>query len=90
MHTVNVVRDRPDLPALEEELKGLGADVVTTEERLKGDLAASGLPRPALALNCVGGSSSAAVAKALACGLCSRQTPPSSLRAPPPKKYARC
>ncbi len=65
VHTINVVRDRPDLQRLREELQGLGATLVTTEDALKADLAAAQLPRPALGLNCIGGSSSAAVAKAL-------------------------
>lgn len=63
--TVNVVRDRPDLQRLQDELQALGGTLVTTEERLRQDLAAERLPRPRLGLNCVGGSSSAAVAKAL-------------------------
>ena len=45
--------------------QGLGATLVTTEERAKEDISAAQLPRPRLGLNCVGGSSSAAVAKAL-------------------------
>lgn len=65
LKTVNVVRDRPGLQDLRSELSALGADVVTTEEALKEDLASLQLPRPRLALNCVGGSSSAAVAKIL-------------------------
>lgn len=60
-----MVRDRPDLQQLLNELRGMGGTLVTTEERLKEDLAAARLPRPRLGLNCVGGSSSAAVAKAL-------------------------
>ena len=68
VHTVNVVRNRPDLEQLREELRGLGASVVTTEDALKQDLAAADFPsRPLLGLNCVGGSSSNAVAKALGC-----------------------
>lgn len=63
--TVNVVRDRPDLQQLQDDLQALGGTLVTTEERLKQDLAAKQLPRPRLGLNCIGGSSSAAVAKAL-------------------------
>ena len=38
IHTVNVVRDRPDLSELEHYLSGLGADVVTTDEKLKAAL----------------------------------------------------
>ena len=52
---------------LTDELLGLGATVVTTEEGLKARLREAGLPPPALALNCVGGSSATAVAKSLGC-----------------------
>ncbi|NXV22988.1 MECR protein, partial [Cepphus grylle] len=58
--TINVVRDRPDLPKLVERLMALGADHVITEEMLRKpemkDLFKS-IPKPRLALNCVGGKS---------------------------------
>ncbi|NXD94239.1 MECR protein, partial [Chaetorhynchus papuensis] len=58
--TINVVRDRPDLPKLVERLMALGADHVVTEEMLRKpemkDIFKS-TPRPRLALNCVGGKS---------------------------------
>ncbi|XP_058712216.1 enoyl-[acyl-carrier-protein] reductase, mitochondrial [Poecile atricapillus] len=58
--TVNVVRDRPDLPKLVERLMALGADHIITEEMLRKpemkDIFKS-IPRPRLALNCVGGKS---------------------------------
>ncbi|XP_059724725.1 enoyl-[acyl-carrier-protein] reductase, mitochondrial isoform X3 [Haemorhous mexicanus] len=58
--TINVVRDRPDLPTLVERLMALGADHVITEEMLRKpemkDIFKS-IPRPRLALNCVGGKS---------------------------------
>ncbi|XP_030320389.1 enoyl-[acyl-carrier-protein] reductase, mitochondrial isoform X1 [Calypte anna] len=58
--TINVVRDRPDLPKLVETLMALGADHVITEEMLRKpemkDLFKS-IPKPRLALNCVGGKS---------------------------------
>lgn len=38
IHTVNVVRDRPNMSELEHHLRGLGADVVTTDEKLKAAL----------------------------------------------------
>ena len=38
IHTVNVVRDRPDMAEVEHYLKSLGADVVTTDEKLKAVL----------------------------------------------------
>uniref|UniRef100_A0A8C5XA40 Enoyl-[acyl-carrier-protein] reductase, mitochondrial n=1 Tax=Malurus cyaneus samueli TaxID=2593467 RepID=A0A8C5XA40_9PASS len=58
--TINVVRDRPDLPKLVERLMALGADYIVTEEMLRKpemkDIFKS-IPRPRLALNCVGGKS---------------------------------
>ncbi|KFQ23499.1 hypothetical protein N332_14726, partial [Mesitornis unicolor] len=58
--TINVVRDRPDLPKLVERLMALGADHVITEEMLRKpemkDIFKS-VPKPRLALNCVGGKS---------------------------------
>ncbi|NXP32339.1 MECR protein, partial [Leiothrix lutea] len=58
--TINVVRDRPDLPKLVDRLMALGADHVVTEEMLRKpemkDIFKS-IPRPRLALNCVGGKS---------------------------------
>ncbi|XP_066421025.1 enoyl-[acyl-carrier-protein] reductase, mitochondrial isoform X2 [Molothrus aeneus] len=58
--TINVVRDRPDLAKLVERLMALGADHVITEEMLRKpemkDIFKS-IPRPRLALNCVGGKS---------------------------------
>ena len=38
LRTVNVVRERPDWDATVGWLNDLGADLVTTEERLKRDL----------------------------------------------------
>ncbi|NXH22725.1 MECR protein, partial [Bucco capensis] len=58
--TINIVRDRPDLPQLVERLMALGADHVITEEMLRKpemkDIFKS-IPKPRLALNCVGGKS---------------------------------
>uniref|UniRef100_A0A8C6ZJ98 Enoyl-[acyl-carrier-protein] reductase, mitochondrial n=1 Tax=Nothoprocta perdicaria TaxID=30464 RepID=A0A8C6ZJ98_NOTPE len=60
IRTINVVRDRPDLPKLVERLVSLGADHVITEEMLRKpdmkDIFKS-IPKPRLALNCVGGKS---------------------------------
>lgn len=66
--TINVVRPRPNWDETVAKLKALGADVVTTEDRVAGALAGSGLPAPRLALNCIGGSQALAVAKPLAAG----------------------
>lgn len=63
--TVNVVRERPNMDETVSSLRALGASLVTTEARLASDLKASGLPAPALALNCVGGSAALAVTKPL-------------------------
>ncbi|KAM8796069.1 enoyl-[acyl-carrier-protein] reductase, mitochondrial [Eudromia elegans] len=60
IRTINVVRDRPDLPKLVERLMSLGADHVVTEETLrKPEMKAifQSTPRPRLALNGVGGPS---------------------------------
>ncbi|XP_043940998.1 enoyl-[acyl-carrier-protein] reductase, mitochondrial isoform X3 [Protopterus annectens] len=61
IRTVNVVRDRPDFQMLEDRLISIGADYVVTEETLRKpemkDLFKK-IPRPRLALNCVGGKSS--------------------------------
>ena len=38
IHTINVVRDRPNMDELEHYLTGLGADVVTTDDKLKAAL----------------------------------------------------
>ncbi|XP_037237289.1 enoyl-[acyl-carrier-protein] reductase, mitochondrial isoform X1 [Falco rusticolus] len=60
IRTINVVRDRPGLPELVERLMALGADHVITEEMLRKpemkDIFKS-IPKPRLALNCVGGKS---------------------------------
>ncbi|NXD14969.1 MECR protein, partial [Nothocercus nigrocapillus] len=60
IRTINVVRARPDLPKLVERLVSLGADHVITEEMLRkpdmNDIFKS-IPKPRLALNCVGGKS---------------------------------
>ena len=69
VHTINVVRDRPDMQALIEDLSRLGATVVTTEQDVKQATKVAGLEQPVLGLNCVGGSSATALAKTLACVL---------------------
>ncbi|MBN3290832.1 MECR protein, partial [Polypterus senegalus] len=58
--TINVVRNRPNFQTLTEYLQSLGADYVITEESLRKpemkDIFKN-IPRPRLALNCVGGKS---------------------------------
>mmetsp|Transcript_16452 Transcript_16452/g.28194 ORF Transcript_16452/g.28194 Transcript_16452/m.28194 type:complete len:367 (-) Transcript_16452:357-1457(-) len=69
LKTVSVIRHRPDWDATVAHLQHLGADLVTTSERLKADLKAAAIgPPPRLGLNCVGGEAALAVCKALAEG----------------------
>ncbi len=55
------------MQALVDDLMGLGATVVTTEQELKQAMKDARLKPPLLGLNCVGGSSATALAKALTC-----------------------
>ncbi|XP_037281953.1 enoyl-[acyl-carrier-protein] reductase, mitochondrial [Rhipicephalus microplus] len=58
LNSINIVRDRPNLKELKDNLKSLGADYVVTEEELRTpvmkDIFAV-VPPPKLALNCIGG-----------------------------------
>ena len=58
-----MVRNRDNISDLKSELSRLGADVVLTEEEARA--AWRDLPRPVLALNCVGGTSGTELCKAL-------------------------
>ena len=57
--TINVIRDRPDIDTLRQQLKSLGADFVLTEEEMRKkeimESVLGSVPKPKLALNCVGG-----------------------------------
>ena len=55
------------MQALVDDLMALGATMVTTEQELKQAMKDAGLKPPLLGLNCVGGSSATALAKALTC-----------------------
>ncbi|KAJ3193047.1 mitochondrial 2-enoyl thioester reductase [Irineochytrium annulatum] len=71
LKTVNVVRDRPDLASLENELKDLGADVIVTEDSSRqwaGKIKSLNSGAPKLALNCVGGKSATNLARNLSHG----------------------
>ncbi|KAM4694905.1 enoyl-[acyl-carrier-protein] reductase, mitochondrial-like [Discoglossus pictus] len=60
LHTINVIRDRPNVTQLIDTLRSLGANFVITEDTLQKSEMANifkVVPRPRLALNCVGGSS---------------------------------
>uniref|UniRef100_A0A1I8PBQ8 Enoyl-[acyl-carrier-protein] reductase, mitochondrial n=1 Tax=Stomoxys calcitrans TaxID=35570 RepID=A0A1I8PBQ8_STOCA len=68
LKSVGIVRDRPDITALKDYLKKLGATEVLTEEELRTTTLFKGgnLPKPRLALNCVGGKSATEIARQLA------------------------
>ncbi|CAJ0586806.1 unnamed protein product, partial [Mesorhabditis spiculigera] len=70
LKSVNVIRKRPDEAAqkrLEDELRGLGADVVLTEDRISRDYRNHN-DNVRLALNCVGGRSSLLLAMTMSHG----------------------
>jgi trans-2-enoyl-CoA reductase len=74
LNSINVVRNRPGVEALKEELRGLGASRVVTDDEIAAssmrDMAdewTSG-KGVALGLNCVGGKNTANVARMLAPG----------------------
>lgn len=68
VQVVGIVRSRPDIEELKNHLKNLGATEILTEEELKTrSIFESGtLPKPVLALNCVGGSSASLLMQQLA------------------------
>jgi len=65
--SVNVVRDRDDIDKLKQYLIDMGANYVWTESELRSakDFQNKTLPKARLALNCVGGTSSAEISKCL-------------------------
>jgi len=67
INTVNIIRDRPEVGNLKSFLKELGATEVLTEEELRTtDLfRKKKLPKPKLALNCVGGKNALEVLRQL-------------------------
>ncbi|XP_078503083.1 enoyl-[acyl-carrier-protein] reductase, mitochondrial-like [Lissotriton helveticus] len=71
LKTINVIRDRPNVKDLMETLHSIGADWVLTEETLNNSKMADlfrGVPKPKLALNCVGGHSAGNLLKHIECG----------------------
>lgn len=71
LNSINIVRDRPNLQALKDKLKSLGADYVVTEEELRGPVMKeifSVVPPPKLALNCIGGKNASDMMRHLARG----------------------
>ncbi|KAI9144711.1 hypothetical protein BKA69DRAFT_1020642, partial [Paraphysoderma sedebokerense] len=67
--SINIVRDRPNLPQLVEELKALGATYVVTDSNLRKESksisSVLGGRTISLGLNCVGGKSATEVARTL-------------------------
>ncbi|CAB0040155.1 unnamed protein product [Trichogramma brassicae] len=65
--SVNVIRNRPEVQQLKDQLTNLGADVVLTEEELRTTeiFKSKKLPKPQLALNCVCGKSALEVQRHL-------------------------
>ncbi|EFN81722.1 Probable trans-2-enoyl-CoA reductase, mitochondrial [Harpegnathos saltator] len=66
--SVNIIRNRPEIKELKDQLAALGADEVLTEEELRTtQLFKSGkLPAPKLALNCISGQNALEVSRHLA------------------------
>lgn len=66
LKSVGVIRDRPDVVILKEELKRLGATEVYTEEEIADpDIFSKCITKPILALNCVGGKSAELISQHL-------------------------
>lgn len=67
LKNVGIVRDRPDLDELVSYLKELGADEILTEEQCRSTklFKSDQLPKPKLALNCVGGKNALEMSKHL-------------------------
>ncbi|XP_072760655.1 enoyl-[acyl-carrier-protein] reductase, mitochondrial [Anoplolepis gracilipes] len=66
--SVSVVRDRPNIQELKNQLTSLGADQVLTENEIRNTqlFKSKKLPAPRLALNCIGGQSAHEVQRHLA------------------------
>ncbi|KYQ55706.1 putative trans-2-enoyl-CoA reductase, mitochondrial, partial [Trachymyrmex zeteki] len=68
--SVSVVRDRPNIQELKNQLTSLGADEVLTEEEVRNTQLFKNkkLPVPKLALNCIGGQNATEIVRHLAYG----------------------
>lgn len=65
LNCVSVVRDRPDVAELKQFLRRLGATEVLTEAEVRTTQVFNTIPRPRLALNCVGGKSATEILRHL-------------------------
>ncbi|KAI9860260.1 MAG: mitochondrial 2-enoyl thioester reductase [Vezdaea acicularis] len=73
LRSINVIRGRPNIQQVREELKGLGADIVVTEEEIMDrgfsekikSWTDGGREPVRLGLNCVGGKPATALARSL-------------------------
>lgn len=65
IHTINLIRDRPNREETEAELKDFGASVVVTPRELPDLLKDWKHGKPRLALDCVGGEAAIEAAKSL-------------------------
>ncbi|XP_014218199.1 enoyl-[acyl-carrier-protein] reductase, mitochondrial-like [Copidosoma floridanum] len=67
LKSVNIIRNRPDVQELKNQLLDLGANVVMTEEELRTTtlFKSKTLPKPQLALNCVCGKNASEVQRHL-------------------------
>lgn len=70
IQTINVIRKSPEFDQVKQHLLGLGATLVVSDEQLlqRGCvevMAQQAVPRPRLALNCVGGKSATEIARLL-------------------------
>ncbi|KAK2577489.1 hypothetical protein KPH14_003586 [Odynerus spinipes] len=65
--TVNVIRDRPNLQELKDQLIAIGADEVLTESEIRKTqiFKSQKLPQPKLALNCISGQSATEIMRHL-------------------------
>lgn len=66
--SINVIRDRPNLGDTVDRMKAYGAYIVVTEDTLgtpSFHRLISDIPKPKLALNCVGGTSATEIARSL-------------------------
>jgi mitochondrial enoyl-[acyl-carrier protein] reductase / trans-2-enoyl-CoA reductase len=65
VHTINIIRDRPNKDETISELKDLGATAVVTTDEMRGFMREWPHAEPRLALDCIGGEAATEAAKAL-------------------------